>query len=497
MSLTTASAKRRYERLRLAVLLIGILAAGGAAPAASRAARPTLAPRPQSLSGLVERAPSPRPFDYTRLSAEAAALLAREIRIDTTNPPGNELAAAKLLKEKFLADGIPATVWEPAPGRGIVAARLHGTGHHSAAVVLLSHLDVEPANPKEWAAPPFEGLVRDGAVWGRGALDDKGPGVIDLMAMIAIKRAGRLLDRDVIFLATGDEETGGRYGAAWMVEHEPGVFADAAYLLNEGGSIMTRPNGRRYYSVAVTEKTPLWIRLTATGVEGEGATPPAETAVTHLVAGLERIIGYRAQMRVIDPVRDYYRALAELDGGPAALHDLGRTLREDPKFAQQFVATPRNNAQVRDTFTTTMLNASSRIDLIAGHAGAEIDGRLLPGDDPAAAVENLRKVIADDSIRCEVILNFPAATSPRNTRLMTALEKVAARDHAIAVPAMFSDFTDSNYFRRKGLVAYGFTPIELTSAEEKSVRGVNERMPIRELSNGIRRMAELLEAVAH
>ncbi|HLW72214.1 MAG TPA: M20/M25/M40 family metallo-hydrolase [Candidatus Binataceae bacterium] len=497
MSLTTAIAERRRAGLSLAVLVAGMFAAGGAARGASREARPTPGPSPQSIGGLVERAPSPRPFDYSRLSTEATELLSREIRIDTTNPPGDELAAAKLIKEKFLADGIPATVWEPAPGRGIVAARLHGTGHHSAAVVLLSHLDVVPANPKEWAAPPFAGAVRDGAVWGRGAIDDKGPGVIELMAMLAIKRSGRLLDRDVIFLATGDEETGGRYGAAWLVEHEPDVFADAAYLINQGGSIMTRPNGRRYYGVAVTEKTPLWIRLTAAGVEGEGATPPAETTVTHLVAALQRVTGYRAQIRIIDPVRDYYKALAELDGGPPALRDLGRALRDDPKFALQFVATPRNNALVRDTFTPTVLHASSTINLIPGRAGAEIDGRLLPGDDAAAVVENLRKAIADNSIRCDVLLNFPAATSPRNTRLMTAIEKVAARDHAVVVPMMLADFTDSNYFRQKGLIAYGFTPIGLTSAEEKSVHGVNERMPVKELNNGIRRMVELLEAVAH
>src|SRR5581483_5293157 len=132
---------------------------------------------------LIERAPAPKKIDYDKLTSEATALLSQEIRIDTTNPPGNELPVAKLLKEKFLADGIPATVWEPFPGRGVIAARLHGTGRHAAALVLLSHMDVVPANPKEWDVPPFSGEVKDGAIWGRGSIDDKGPGVIELMAM--------------------------------------------------------------------------------------------------------------------------------------------------------------------------------------------------------------------------------------------------------------------------------------------------------------------------
>src|SRR5580700_3799373 len=135
---------------------------------------------------------------------EATALLSKYIRIDTTNPPGNELGAARMLREKFLADGIPATVWEPAPGRGVVAARLRGIGKHTKAIVLLSHMDVVPANAKQWQVPPFSGEVKDGDIWGRGAIDDKGPGVIEMMAMLAIKRAGILLNRDVIFIATGD-----------------------------------------------------------------------------------------------------------------------------------------------------------------------------------------------------------------------------------------------------------------------------------------------------
>jgi acetylornithine deacetylase/succinyl-diaminopimelate desuccinylase-like protein len=152
------------------------------------------------------RAPQPKAIDYDKLTQEATDLLSKYIQINTTNPPGNELTAAKFLKDKFIADGIPATTWEPLPGRGIVAARLHGIGKHQKALLLLSHLDVVPADPKEWKTPPFSGEVKDGAIWGRGARDDKGPGVVFLMSMLAVKRAGILLDRDILFVATGDEE---------------------------------------------------------------------------------------------------------------------------------------------------------------------------------------------------------------------------------------------------------------------------------------------------
>src|SRR5215469_4709996 len=208
-------------------------------------------------SGMIEQAPAPKPLDYGKLTQEAADLLSKYLQIDTTNPPGNELPAAKLLREKFLEDGIPATVWEPQPGRGIVAARLHGGGHRTKALVLLSHLDVSRANSQRWQVPPFSGQIKNGSVWGRGALDDKGPGVIELMAMLALKRSGVLLNRDIVFLATCDEEQGGKNGAGWVMNHQANLLSDAGYLLNEGGSISHAANGQRFYEVSITEKVPL------------------------------------------------------------------------------------------------------------------------------------------------------------------------------------------------------------------------------------------------
>jgi acetylornithine deacetylase/succinyl-diaminopimelate desuccinylase-like protein len=465
----------------------------GPAYAAQVTATPAQSKRTDSA--MIEQAPAPKPLDYGKLTQEAATLLSQYIQIDTTNPPGNELAAAKLLRQKFLDDGIPATVWEPQPGRGIVAARLHGMGHHTKALVLLSHLDVVQANPREWRVPPFSGQIKDGAVWGRGALDDKGPGVIELMAMLAVKRSGILLDRDVVFLATGDEELGGKNGAGWVVTHEANLFSDAGYFLNEGGSIKQAANGRRLYAVSVMEKTPLWLKLTMQGPPARAAAPPEDTAATRLIRALDRLLAYQPTIRIIDPVRDYFQALGQLEGGPVEYGDIAKALHDDPEFAKKFLANPRNNAFVRDTVTPTRLLGSDQTNIISTTAQAELDVRLLPGDDPQAAEQNLVKVLDDKNLKVETILNFPAASSPVNSHLMTAISKLAQSDDARVTPTMALSFTDSHYFRSKGLIGYGFIPVELSAAEEQTIDGANEHIALKELGAGIHRMVQLLNYI--
>lgn len=443
---------------------------------------------------LVVSAPTPKPIDYDALTKEGTALLQREVQINTTNPPGDELPVAKLLKEKLLADGIPATVWEPLPGRGAIVARLRGRGRHNRALILLSHLDVVPADPKEWSVPPFSGQIKDGAIWGRGSIDDKGPGVIELMAMLALKRAGILLDRDIIFIATGDEEVGGGNGAGWVVAHQADVYSDAGYVLNEGGGIESRPNGKRYFAVSVAEKTPLWLRLTATGPAGHAAVPSPDNAVARLVNALARVEAYAPPIRVVDPVSAYFKAIAGLDGGPPEFLDLATALQK-PDFAKTFLALPRQNAMVRDTFTPTVLSAGEKTNVIPPTALAEIDSRLLPGDDAKQIQSDFGKVINDSNIKVETLLNFPAVASPADSPLMTAINQLAQSENAVTVPMMIAGFTDSHYFRQKGLVAYGFIPIELTQAEEHGVHGIDEHLPIKELGGGIRRMVDLLQLI--
>jgi acetylornithine deacetylase/succinyl-diaminopimelate desuccinylase-like protein len=458
--------------------------------AASPAASPNVAP---AESRGVTKAPPPQPINWDRVTQEATDLLSKYIQINTTNPPGNEIEAARLLREKFLTDGIPATTWEPQHGRGIVAARLRGIGKHNKSIILLSHMDVVPADQKEWQVPPFSGTVKDGKIWGRGAIDDKGPGVIELMAMLAIKRAGILLNRDVLFVATGDEEEGGKYGAGWFVDHEASVFSDAGYLLNEGGGIHPLSDKRKIYVVSVTEKTPLWLKLTASGPAGHASDPPAETAVTRLIRALDKLSEYKTPIHVIGPVQDYYHSIAQLEHGPKAQLDLAAALK-DPEFQKKFLSDPNQNAQVRDTITPTVLSASPRTNVISETAYAEIDCRLLPGSDPKTVVNDIKKALGDDTIRVDVLLNFQPISSPSRSPLMNAIESLArVRDQATVVPSMVIGFTDSHYFRQKKIVSYGFIPIEVLPAEGKGIHGINERVGVKELADGIQRMVQLLK----
>lgn len=439
------------------------------------------------------RADEAKGFDWEALTREATELLSNYIKINTSNPPGNELAAAKMLKEKFLHDGIAAAVFEPAPGRGVVAGRLRGAGKNHKALILLSHMDVVPADAKEWSVPPFSGEVKSGEIWGRGALDDKGPGVVALMAMLAIKRARILLDRDILFIATGDEEMGGKDGAGWVADHQTNLYKDAGFVLNEGGGIRTDQAGHLFYSVAITEKSPLWLRLTATGPTGHAAAPPAQTAVTRMAGALGKLIDYKPPIKVTPVVQDYFNKLAALDQNQPKLLDLRQALA-DADFEKQFVAVPNHNAMVRDTLTPTVVNAGYKTNIIPSTASAEIDCRLLPDEDPKAFTKVIRESINDDNIKIEQLLSFPTLMSPDRSELMSAIVTLSRRKDkdAPVIPAMLTGFNDSHYFRQRGLIAYGFVPLQLTEQEGPMVHGKNERIPIKSLRDGIERMVELL-----
>ena len=415
--------------------------------------------------------------------------------MNTTNPPGNELDAARMLKEKFLTDGIPATTWEPQHGRGIVAARLRGIGKHNKSIILLSHMDVVPANPKEWEVPPFSGTVKDGAIWGRGAIDDKGPGVIELMAMLAIKRAGILLNRDVLFVATGDEEEGGKNGAGWFVDHESNVFSDAGFLLNEGGGIraLHRQQAQSSTSCRSPRRRRCGCASPPAARPGHASDPPAETAVTRLVRALEKLSEYKTPIHVIGPVQDYYHSMAMLDHGPQQQLDLAAALK-DPEYQKSSSPIRARTRSVRDTITPTVLSASQKTNVISETAYAEIDCRLLPGSDPKAVMSDIKKAIGDDSIKIDMILNFPPISSPSRSPLMTAIDSLAREhDQASVVPSMVIGFTDSHYFRQKKIVSYGFIPIEVLPAEGKGVHGINERIGVKELADGIQRMVRVAQ----
>jgi acetylornithine deacetylase/succinyl-diaminopimelate desuccinylase-like protein len=433
--------------------------------------------------------------DWANVERQATEFLSAYVQIDTTNPPGNEITAAQFLADRFRQAGIDAETFEAAPGRGSVLARLKGSGG-GRPVILLNHLDVVPANPDGWDVPPFSGTVRDGYVYGRGALDCKGVGTVDAMVVLLLKQHGITLKRDVIFLGTADEETGGKLGAGWMVDRHFDRFADAQFVLNEGGAIEVLPNGKRAYGVAVAEKTPCWLRLTATGRPGHGSAPDKQTAVTRLVRALERSRVYRPALRVTPEVQAYYAALAPLqeDARRKQYTDLRGAL-QNPKFRAAFLDKPHDSALVHNTITPTVLTGSQKTNVIPRTASAELDCRLLPGESPETFVTTIRGVIDDPDVNVDVLLNFPPAASPTDTPLYAALRRIAEREHVPVIPSVLTGFTDSHYFREKGITSYGFVPFALTEDEGSREHGINERLSTENLRESTRRLLELLQSL--
>ena len=427
---------------------------------------------------------------------EALALLSRYIQIDTTNPPGNEMKAAQFFKEIFDREGIEATIIESAPARANIYARVRGSGTKKA-VVLLNHMDVVPADAKRWKEPPFSAVNKDGYIWGRGALDMKGPAIVELMSLILMKRRNVPLKGDIIFLGTADEEAGGALGAGFLLEKHAELFSDVGLVLNEGGGIQLGDDGRvGYYQVSVAEKTPLWLRLTAPGVAGHGATPGTPLAVNKLVLALNRLIQYESPIRVVPEVQKFYADTAPFEATERQKQftDLRAAIR-DPFFAAEFVKEPRNNARVRNTISITGIKGSDKVNVIPAEASAELDIRLLPGEDPQAFIDIVRKVIADDSIKIDVLLSFPAATSPPHAEATKAISELArAHDGDVPVLApLVSGFTDCHFFREKKIPCYGFLPMRSSAGGESLVHGNNERLSLENFNFAIRAMFELME----
>jgi len=440
------------------------------------------------------------------LPGAASELLARSIRIDTVNPPGNERPLAEMVVDVLQAEGIEAKLVEtPKGGSGIGRAaawgRVRGTGKRPP-IVLLSHLDVVPAEGEGWAVDPFAGLVAGGYVVGRGALDAKGVAVVHLLALLEVSRREAKLDRDVIFLATPDEETGGRDGAGYIAREHKELLGGAEYLLTEGGGILLGEGGApNVWGVDISEKAPCWTRLLARGTPGHASTAGPYGAVPRLVAALERVrrLDMEMELRVVPEVAEMFAALAPIadPSDRAGYRDLAPALGSDPEFRRRFLSDPARAALVRNTITITVLAAGSRssVNVVPESAEAALDVRLLPGDRCDAFVDRLRATVADPTIAVDPILSFETRSSPARSALFDAIKRVAAEldPGAWVLPRVIAGFTDAHYFRDLGLTAYGFVPRWLPPSETRGIHGPNERISLDNLERGVHATVRILE----
>jgi acetylornithine deacetylase/succinyl-diaminopimelate desuccinylase-like protein len=435
-----------------------------------------------------------------RIAARAPDLLARYIRIDTSNPPGNEIEGARFLADLLEAEGITTSILESEPGRASLYARLPGTGRRKA-LLLLNHIDVVPVDRSEWHHEPYGGEIEDGVVYGRGALDCKGVAVAQLLAMIALKRAGDFLDRDLVFLATADEETGGRLGAGWLIDEHFDLLRDVEFVLNEGGFIHRDPGKPLIYNLNAAEKAPCWFRVTAQGEPGHASRPPAATAVTRLVEALGRLVSWRPPIEVGPIVAGYYAGYADIDPANARRYrDLERSLQTDKDFRHAFISDPGAAALVRDTLTPTVLHASSKTNVVPATAWAEVDSRLLPGHECAKFLNMVRARVADvPQVRIDPAgVSFPASESPLENELTAAVERVAAAEgeRAVVLPGLLTGFTDSHWFRERGVAAYGFAPIEATPEQRHAIHGPEESVGAIALEKGVERLVRLIRELS-
>lgn len=426
---------------------------------------------------------------------EASRRLQQYLRIDTTNPPGNESRAVAFFADIFESEGIPYETVEPEPGRGSIWARLKGGS--APGIILLHHTDVVPADGRFWKHDPLSGAYEEGYLNGRGALDTKGLGIMHLEAFLALARSGKPLNRDVIFLATADEEAGGLLGAGWLVRHRPDLLEGVGLVLNEGGSGRILGN-RVAFSVEVTQKVPLWLRLNAVGPAGHGSSPSPRSAVTDLVEALERLRQNPFAPRIVPAVGDFFKSLAGLEAAAADLADPERLIAEPERLATLHRTNPMLHALTRNTCAATRLQASSKINVVAPAATAELDCRLLPDQSPRLFIRDLRASLDQPSVSIEVLMSFTPAISSTDTELYRALENVTARRHpgSTILPAVTAGFTDSHFFRDLGIVAYGFSPAVIPSSDQGGVHGNNERISVQNIERGWQTMLDLLETIA-
>lgn len=452
--------------------------------------------RPTALSLLLAAA---LPAQAQTLDDEAVAWLQEFLTVDTTNPPGNESRAVDFYAAIFDAEGIAWNAAESAPGRGNIWARLKGGSEP--ALILLQHTDVVPADPKYWTVDPLSGDIRDGYIWGRGALDMKGSGITQLATFINLHRAGKPLNRDVVFVATADEEAGGLFGAGWLLENHPEIFANAGLLLNEGGSGQLTTRGETLFSVEVTQKVPVWIRLTGVDKPGHGSMPYPTSSVTRVVQALELIRSNPLPPRIIEPVDAMFRSLAQgaSDEWAPAYADMTSAIEEPGFMARLQAESTALHALTRDTCSITRMSASNKINVVPPESWGEIDCRILPDKSVATFVEEIEQLVAPSGVAVDVIMAFSPAITDTGTRLYSAIVDITAERHpgSRVMPSVMTGFTDSHFTRDAGIASYGFTPAVIPESEFVRVHGNDERISEAAFRRGVDDHLAIVEAVVY
>ncbi len=445
----------------------------------------------------------------------AAELLREIIRIDTSNPPGNEGAVAEFLRPRFEALGFEVSVIEtPAAGKAHFIARLRGDGSRRP-ILLAAHADVVGVERDLWTEEPFGGDIVDGYVYGRGAIDFKGGLAVFAEAVMQLARNDVPLARDVIFLAEADEE-GGAYGTGWLARnHWP--LIDAEFSLNEGGWIIKRRDSDdvRYVSISTADKFMLSLRITASGHSIHSSMPRPDNAIFALARALSKLSEYDGGVQLIPITRQFFETLALTAEEPektwfedlVAGTDAARAAQAD----RQIGVDPLMRAFMRNTIAPVILEAGFRINVIPGTASALVNFRLIPGTDVAAFIEEIRRVTADPAISVEILTNDSQEAalaslqersrqlpSPEDTELYQALAASAREQYpeALVTSYLFQAGTDAGAWRTRGVPVYGIYPYPIDQEDLSRMHGNDERVSVQSLGEGTEMIYRVLVDVA-
>lgn len=440
-------------------------------------------------------------MNWSAVRDEAVGYLGDLIRINTVNPPGNELRACQYLARVMESEGIDATVLESAPERGNIVARVRGNGN-GAPLLLMAHLDVVTVERARWKHDPFAGEIRDGFMYGRGALDTKDLVAMELAVMLLLVRNRVPLARDVIFMANADEEAGGHFGAAWMVREHADLIR-SEYAINEGGGFGTTVMGKRIYTVQTGEKGTARFTLRAFGRPGHASIPQRDNAVLRLARALDTLGSATFPMHISATARNYIDGLAKALGG--SVGSGLRHLSEGKNGNRALEQLPLDEgmrgllyAMLHNTATPTKLNAGSKINVIPSVAEAQVDARLVPGQTAETFLEELRAVLDDEY---EIEFHQPTThgieADPQSPLYDTMLRALHQNDPAaIVLPDLVVGATDARHVTKLGTKVYGFCPMFDDAAEMERVHGDDERIRLENVGFGIRVLYQVVSEFA-
>ena len=437
---------------------------------------------------------------------EVTHFLSDLIRINTTNPPGNETKAAKYLAENLSKEDFKCELYESAPQRGSIITRMKGTGEKPS-LLLLSHLDVVVADAKEWSVDPFSGVIKDGFVWGRGALDMKGMTAIEVMTLKLLKRNNVKLKGDVILAATADEEQGGLSGADYLLRNYPEkIFAD--YVLNEGGGLAIPTKNRNVYTVQTAEKGIIWFKVKARGTPGHGSMPNvADNAILRMNKVIEKLGNYRSEILLVPTVkqflneiaredpflqRSFSRLLANPELSDQILDELAKT---EPQLAEEI------RPRIRMTLTPTMIHGGVKENVIPSECETVFDCRILPGQTSVqtlSLIKEMLKEVDSEKLSFESLQVQDSSESPAETPLYDAITSVLREfePNCGVTPVLMTGGTDSRFFRKMDSVCYGFHPRLPEAQYDKTItreHGIDERISIENLVFGTSVLYEVVK----